>query len=78
MTTHRLKTKLTETGKLNLDNLPFKQGDEIIIVITENNYNPSFKNDWSQDFLNFQGISESINFESYRNELLQPKENIFE
>jgi hypothetical protein len=37
MTTHRLKTKLTETGKLNLDNLPFKQGDEIEIIMIETN-----------------------------------------
>jgi hypothetical protein len=33
MTTYSIKTKLTETGKLTLDHLPFQKGDEIEITI---------------------------------------------
>lgn len=33
MTTHQIKTKLTETGKLTLDHLPFEKGEEIEIII---------------------------------------------
>ncbi|GEM_PF-4842330 len=37
MTTYSLKTKLTETGKLTLDHLPFEKGDEIYITINKSN-----------------------------------------
>ena len=35
MKAHRIKTVLTEKGKLSLQNLPFKQGDEVEIIILE-------------------------------------------
>lgn len=35
MKTHRIKTKLTEQGKLILDNLPFEKGDEVEVIILE-------------------------------------------
>jgi hypothetical protein len=76
MTTYSIKTKVTETGKLTLDHLPFEKGDEISIMISKN-YQNTVQSSWSQEFLDFQGISESINFESYRSELLPPQENIF-
>jgi hypothetical protein len=37
MTTYSIKTKLTETGKLTLDHLPFQKGDEIEITINKSN-----------------------------------------
>lgn len=33
MNSHRIKTALTENGKLLLQNLPFEQGDEIEVII---------------------------------------------
>ena len=33
MNSHRIKTAITENGKLSLQNLPFKKGDEVEIVI---------------------------------------------
>lgn len=35
MDTHLIKTTLTEDGKLTLDNLPFRQGDRVEIIILE-------------------------------------------
>ena len=35
MNSHRIKTALTENGKLSLQNLPFKKGDEIEIIILQ-------------------------------------------
>ena len=35
MKAHRIETALTEKGKLSLQNLPFKQGDEVEIIILE-------------------------------------------
>ncbi len=33
MNAHRIETALTENGKLSLQNLPFKKGDEVEIII---------------------------------------------
>lgn len=33
MNAHRIKTVLTENGKLLLQNLPFKKGDEVEVII---------------------------------------------
>jgi hypothetical protein len=41
MTTYSIKTKLTETGKLTLDHLPFQKGDEIEIVINKSDLSHS-------------------------------------
>lgn len=38
MNAHRIETALTENGKLSLQNLPFKKGDEVEIVIIERNH----------------------------------------
>lgn len=35
MNAHRIETALTENGKLSLQNLPFKKGDEVEIIILE-------------------------------------------
>ncbi|VEP15170.1 conserved hypothetical protein [Hyella patelloides LEGE 07179] len=37
MNAHRIKTALTENGKLSLQNLPFKKGDEVEVIILERN-----------------------------------------
>lgn len=41
MNTYSLKTKLTETGKLTLDHLPFQKGDEIEITIIQSDLSKS-------------------------------------
>ena len=38
MNAHRIETALTENGKLSLQNLPFKKGDKVKIVIIERNH----------------------------------------
>ncbi len=35
MNAHRIKTALTENGKLSLQDLPFKKGDEVEVIILE-------------------------------------------
>lgn len=35
MNTYPIKTTLTEDGKLTLDNLPFRKGDRVEIIILE-------------------------------------------
>lgn len=35
MNAHRIETSLTENGKLSLQNLPFKKGDEVEIIILD-------------------------------------------
>lgn len=35
MNAHRIETAFTENGKLSLQNLPFKKGDEVEIIILE-------------------------------------------
>jgi hypothetical protein len=35
MNAHRIETALTENGKLSLQNLPFKKGDRVEIIILE-------------------------------------------
>ena len=37
MNTHHIETTITENGKLSLQNLPFKKGDEVKVVILERN-----------------------------------------
>ena len=37
MNAHRIETALTENGKLSLQNLPFKKGDKVEIIILERN-----------------------------------------
>jgi hypothetical protein len=37
MNAHRIETALTENGKLSLQNLPFRKGDEVEIIILERN-----------------------------------------
>jgi hypothetical protein len=37
MNAHRIETALTENGKLLLQNLPFKKGDRVEIIILERN-----------------------------------------
>lgn len=37
MNSHRIKTALTENGKLSLQNLPFKKGDKVEIIILQQN-----------------------------------------
>ena len=41
MNVHRIETALTENGKLSLQNLPFKQGDQVEIIILERNPSPT-------------------------------------
>jgi hypothetical protein len=44
MKTYRIEITLTEKGKLNLQNLPFKQGDEVEVIIMERrSSNPNSK-----------------------------------
>lgn len=35
MNAHRIETALTENGKLSLQNLPFRKGDEVEVIILE-------------------------------------------
>jgi hypothetical protein len=35
MNSHRIKTALTENGKLSLQNLPFNKGDKVEIIILQ-------------------------------------------
>ena len=35
MNAHRIETALTENGKLSLQNLPFKKGDKVEIIILD-------------------------------------------
>lgn len=43
MVTHKIETKLTENGKLMLENLPFKEGDSVqIIIIPSTKKNDSY------------------------------------
>ncbi len=35
MNAYRIETALTENGKLSLQNLPFKKGDEVKVIILE-------------------------------------------
>jgi hypothetical protein len=35
MNAHRIETAFTENGKLSLQNLPFKKGDEVEVIILE-------------------------------------------
>ena len=37
MNAHRIETALTENGKLSLQNLPFKKGDKVEVIILERN-----------------------------------------
>lgn len=37
MNSHRIKTAITENGELSLQNLPFKKGDEVEIIIRQQN-----------------------------------------
>ncbi len=37
MNSHRIKTAITESGKLSLQNLPFKAGDEVEVIIRQQN-----------------------------------------
>ena len=39
MNAHRIETAFTEDGKLSLQNLPFKEGDEVEVVILKRNLN---------------------------------------
>ncbi len=40
MNTHKIETSLTENGKLFIDNIPFKKGEsvEVIIIKQSSNY----------------------------------------
>lgn len=40
MNTHRLEIALTENGKITLENLPFKAGETVEIVISTSNKIP--------------------------------------
>ncbi len=42
MITHKIETKLTENGKLMLENLPFKEGDSVQIIIPSTKKNDSY------------------------------------
>lgn len=44
MKAHRIETKLTENGTLNLKDLPFQAGDEVEIIILESPKHPSESN----------------------------------
>jgi hypothetical protein len=37
MNSHRIKIALTENGRLSLQNLPFNKGDEVEIIILQQN-----------------------------------------
>ncbi|MEL6441505.1 MAG: hypothetical protein AAFQ80_19915 [Cyanobacteria bacterium J06621_8] len=37
MNSHRIKTAITKNGKLSLQNLPFKKGDKVEIIIRQQN-----------------------------------------
>lgn len=44
MNAHRIETALTENGKLSLQNLPFKKGDEVEIIILERSSSKTISN----------------------------------
>jgi hypothetical protein len=44
MNAHRIETALTENGKLLLQNLPFKKGDEVEVIILERSSSSSKNN----------------------------------
>lgn len=37
MNAHRIETAMIENGKLSLQNLPFKKGDKVEVIILERN-----------------------------------------
>jgi hypothetical protein len=47
MNVHRIETSLTENGKLSLQNLPFKKGDEVEIIILERSPSKTNSNSYS-------------------------------
>ena len=44
MKAHRIETKLTENGTLNLKDLPFQAGEQVEIIILESPKHPSESN----------------------------------
>ena len=46
MNTHRIETALTENGKLSLQNLPFKKGDEVEVIILERSSSKTISNSY--------------------------------
>ena len=61
MNAHRIETALTENGKLSLQNLPFKKGDEVEIIILKRS---SLKNESKLDSLRGTVISYEEPFEA--------------
>ena len=46
MNAHRIETALTENGKLSLQNLPFKKGDEVEIIILDRSSSKTVSNSY--------------------------------
>ena len=77
-----IKLKVTEQG-VTLPKKYFPDVQVVEILLTEDGVIVKSKirqvqQNWSQEFMQFQGIEDGIDFSSYRNELLEPKEDIFE
>jgi len=59
-----------KNGRIELTETP--QGiNESLVIVTFLETKPA---KWPEIIMQYQGVEESINFESYRNELLPPKE----
>lgn len=78
-----IKLKVTEQGVM-LPKQYFPDVSEVEIYLTQDGVlvkKPKISEEsrtWSENFLNFQGIEDSIDFADYRQELLEPKQEIFE
>lgn len=75
------KLKVTEQGVI-LPKHYFPDVHEVEVYLTEDGIllkaNLSDHNlNWSEDFLMFEGTEDSIEFTAYREELEEPKEDIF-
>jgi hypothetical protein len=76
-----IKLKVTEQGVI-LPKHYFPDVQEVEMYLTEDGI--FLKTDlsdnslsWSEDFLKFEGIEDSIDFTAYRKELVEPKGEIF-
>lgn len=77
-----IKLKVTEQGVI-LPKTYFPDVSEVEILLTEEGVLVKPKiiennQTWSQELKEFQGLENSIDFVSYRRELLEPPEEIFE
>ncbi len=58
----------------NIVRLTGKSRNALIKEAIQRMISEHHKSQWSQKILDFQGLEDGINFESYRNELLDPEE----